>query len=639
MTTSEVLFGSWPSSLSPDALARSSRRFGEVKTVGENVYWSESRPAEQGRSVVVRRTADGEISDATGSESNVRTLVHEYGGGAWTVRSDEIFYVDMVDQQIHVCHTGGGASRMVTAEPSGQTRFADLTMHPDTRHLLAVAERHGDDLAEPTNELVAIEISTGAVRSIFASSDFVSSPRPSPDGATIAFITWLHPNMPWDETELRLVDWTDTGLFGEARVLVSGEALQQPLWNGDRLMVITDRTGWWLPHEIDLSSGRTTALLDAEIDAAPPPWVFGLTSIAPDGDALVITWQSDGYGHLGWLFEGQLVEVETEFLDFGSIAVTVHGAVVATVAGVSVAPSVALIERTGAVTILRSNDAVLHTDAISGAEHIDFQSRDRIAHGLFYRPRSDRAHGPEGTTPPLLVLSHGGPTSAAQPGLNLAIQFWTTRGFAVIDVNYGGSTGYGREYRELLRDSWGIVDVEDCIAAANHLVSIGEVDGSRLVIKGGSAGGYTTLAALAFHDVFAAGASRYGIGDLETLARDTHKFESRYLEGLIGPYPEAKSVYVERSPIHVVDQLSAPMIVLQGSQDKVVPPDQAEEMVEALARNGLAHAYVLFEGEEHGFRKAANIARAIEAEYVFFCRVFGLVPSGDPAPLDITGLP
>jgi len=631
----QIPFGSWPSPLSPDALASSALRLAEVQVDGENIYWWEGRPTEAGRGVVVCRTPDGRVSDATGTDANVRTLVHEYGGGAWTARAGDVYYVESTDQQIYCSRADRPPHRITNARPE-LDRFADLTIHPSGDHLLAVMESHHDD-EEPSNKIVAINIGSGLTRTLFEGTDFASSPRTSADGTKVAFITWSHPNMPWDDTELRVIDWVDSGQFQPARLLVEGEALQQPTWVGEALAVVTDRTGWWLPHSVDLATGQTSPMLLAELEAGVPGWVFGSTSLVSHGNELALAWSADGMGHVGWLIDGRLNEIDTPLTALGAIDVTDQGAIVAVAAGPSSGLCVNIIERSGNVTALNATEAPLGIESVSTAEHISFESGDRVAHGLFYRPCSESTVGPENERPPLVVLSHGGPTAAAQPGLNLAIQFWTTRGFAVVDVNYGGSTGYGREYRELLRDNWGIVDVEDCIAAAQHLVDQGEVDRSRLTIKGGSAGGYTTLAALTFHDVFAAGASRYGIGDLETLARDTHKFESRYLDRLVGRYPEDRDIYVERSPIHFTEKLTAPMIILQGNEDKVVPPDQAEAIVEALGARGLVHAYVLFEGEQHGFRKAKNIARAIEAEYVFFCRVFGIEPSGDPEPLEIVG--
>ena len=631
MTQREHRYGSWPSDLTPHLVAAAGVRLGDVLTDGNSVFWLEGRPTEGGRSVVVTTDENGDQFDVTGSDSNVRTLVHEYGGGAWNVADGVVFHVELSDQQIH--ETKDGATRRITNDE--RSRFADLTVHPNGTHLLAVRERHVDD-TEPQNDLVAVDISSGEIEQIFSGTDFVSSPRPGP-ADQIAFISWAHPNMPWDETELRVTSWSP-GTVTPARTLLSEEGVQQPMWVDNRLYAVTDRTGWWLPHQIDLTTGETTALVDADVDAGVPGWVFGLRTLGHANDAICTMWESEGLAHLGWIRDGRLDKIETDFIDIDSISVTSDGRIAAAASSATQPRCVVLIGADGSAQYLTAPDAPIDAPSVSASEHITFHSHGRTAHGLLYRPMSSVAAGPSGELPPLLVLSHGGPTSAARPGLQLAIQFWTTRGFAVVDVNYGGSTGYGKVYRELLRDAWGIVDVEDCIAAAEHLVATGVVDSDQLAIKGGSAGGYTTLAALAFHDVFSVGASRYGIGDLETLARDTHKFESRYLDGLIGPYPEARDVYVERSPIHSVDSITAPMAILQGSEDKVVPPNQAEDIVAALDNRGLGHTYVLFEGEQHGFREAANIARALEVEYVFFCRVFGIEPSGDPEPLETVHL-
>jgi len=631
MTQREHRYGSWPSDLTPQLLATAGTRLGDVLTDYNRVFWLEGRPSEGGRSVVVTTDQSGQPYDVTGENSNVRTLVHEYGGGAWTVADGAVFHVEMADQQIH--ETRAGATRQITAQPTA--RFADLTIHPNGTHLLAVREQHIGQGA-PENDLVAIDISTGAVEQIFAGTDFISSPSPGPDGQ-IAFITWSHPNMPWDHTELRITTWSP-GSTSDTRTLLSREGAQQPLWADGSLYVVTDRTGWWLPHLVDPLSGEATAIIGGEIDAGVPGWVFGLRTLCGANSAMCTMWHSDGLTHLGWIVDGVIDEIATDFIDIDSISVTSDGRIAAAASSATEPRCVVLISADGAVEHVTQPEAPIDAGSVSAGEHISFPSQGRTAHGLLYRPASSVAVGPADELPPLLVLSHGGPTSAARPGFQLAIQFWTTRGFAVVDVNYGGSTGYGREYRELLRDAWGIVDVDDCIGAAEFLANTGVVDRTRMAIKGGSAGGYTTLAALAFHDVFSVGASRYGIGDLEMLARDTHKFESRYLDGLIGPYPEARDVYIERSPIHSVETITAPMVILQGSEDKVVPPNQAEDIVAALDRRGLAHSYVLFEGEQHGFRDAANIARAAEVEYVFFCRIFGIEPSGDPEPLEVVHL-
>jgi dipeptidyl aminopeptidase/acylaminoacyl peptidase len=632
MTQREHPYGSWQSVLEPQSLATASLSIGEVTVDGESIYWLEERPDEGGRGVVMIRANNGAHVDVTPEDKNVRTLVHEYGGASWTVHNRRVFWVELTDQQIHLTDDSG--TRRVTNQPG--SRFADLTAHPDGSHVLAVREHHPGGGAEPINDIVAIDIESGAVELIFGGTDFASSPRPSQGGA-VAFITWSHPNMPWDDTELRVVDWSPGANASEARVLIENEAVQQPIWIGESLIAVTDRTGWWLPHSVDPKTGAATALIDAEVDAALPPWMFGMHTICEWNGELCVMWESDGLGHLGWVRDGHLIELDIEDNDFDSISVTASGSIATASASPTSPRSVSLFHRDGTVDRLHEETPLISGDDVSQAEHITFESCGRTAHALLYRPASANHRGPADERPPLLVLSHGGPTSSARPGFQLSIQFWTNRGFAVVDVNYGGSTGYGREYRELLRDNWGIVDVEDCISAARHLGDAGVVDTNRLAIKGGSAGGYTTLVALAFHDVFAVGASRYGVGDLELLAKDTHKFESRYLDRLVGPYPEAQDIYIARSPIHAIENITAPMIVLQGSEDKVVPPNQAEDLVAALAAQGLRHAYVLFEGEQHGFRKAENIARAVEAEYVFFCDVFGIEPSGDPEPLDIVG--
>jgi dipeptidyl aminopeptidase/acylaminoacyl peptidase len=418
-----------------------------------------------------------------------------------------------------------------------------------------------------------------------------------------------------------------------------GESIFQPAFSpGGELAFVSDRSGWWNLHLLTESGPRSISERSAEF--AGPQWVFGLSSYAfVSNDEILCTYASGGGSRLARLevSGGRLDDYRLPYTSFGGIRVEGGQACF-----VGAAP-----DRPSCVACMDLAEGSVHEVAIGSSldldsalfsrpEPIEFASEGgRRAHAYYYAPRSAAFVGEAGTRPPLLVKSHGGPTSAASSALDLRIQYWISRGFALIDVDYGGSTGYGRTYRELLRGQWGVVDVEDCIAAALAVADEGRVDRDRLAISGGSAGGYTTLCALTFHDTFHAGASHYGIGDLEALARDTHKFESRYTDGLVGPYPEEQALYRERSPIHFADRLSCPVIFFQGLEDRIVPPSQAEAMVAVLASRGIRHAYVPFEGEQHGFRSAPNICTALEGELYFYSEIFGFEVEERPAAVRI----
>jgi dipeptidyl aminopeptidase/acylaminoacyl peptidase len=626
-------YGAWPSPITAAALVQSTPAVADVAVDGGEVWWSESRPAEGGRVVLVRRDPGGSTIDALPAGFNARTRVHEYGGGAWCVAGGVAWFANWDDQRVHRLDPGADP-RPITPEPAVRhgLRYADLVVSGDGAELLCVRERHEGD-AEARNEIVAVPADgEGDVRVLVSGPDFVSSPRRAADGR-LAWVQWNHPDMPWDATELR-VD-------GEVVAGGPGESVIQPEWGPDgRLYYLSDRSGWWNLYRDD----DPLAPMEAEIGG--PQWVFGSRWYAVlDDGRIVASVTRDGLDHLGVIEPGagRVELLDTSFTSIGQLVADGEAdgdGVVAVAAGPATRPEPVRVGLDGTVEVLRRSSPLDFDEAwFARPEPIDFPSGDgRPAHALLYRPVNPDVEPPDGERPPLLVLSHGGPTSAARPMLQLAVQFWTSRGFAVVDVNYGGSTGYGRAYRERLRGRWGIVDVEDCIAAARWCAEAGVVDPGRLAIRGGSAGGYTTLAALAFHDVFAAGASHYGVADLAALARDTHKFESRYLDGLVGPWPEAEDVYRARSPIHHTDGLSCPLIIFQGLEDEVVPPDQAEMMVDALRRKGLPFAYLAFEGEQHGFRRAENIVRALEAELWFYGRVFGFEPADEIEPVPAENL-
>jgi dipeptidyl aminopeptidase/acylaminoacyl peptidase len=636
-------FGSWPSSVTPELLTEGTVRLSELWVTGEDVWWLESRPAEAGRQVVVRRSPDGATVDVVPEGFSARTRVHEYGGGSYAVTARGLVFSNFADQRLWAVGADGGEPRAITPEPSEAAawRYADARAVPATDWLVAVRERHdGPRATDVENDLVAVPLAGGEPLAVAGGRDFYAAPRPSPDGKRLAWLTWDHPNMPWDGTELWVAELHagDDGpsITGSRRMAGgSDESVSQPRWSPDgRLHWVSDRTGWWNLY------GEVGPIAPRAAEFSGPDWVFGQSTYAfLDDGRLVATWTEGGSDHLGVLdaATGELDELSVPYTHV--TALHPYGRGFVAIAASAVAPSaVVVIGLDGSTEVLRSSrETDLDPAWISRPEAITFPTADgATAHALWYRPTNPEYEGPPGERPPLVVMSHGGPTSSTSAALNLGIQFWTTRGFGVVDVDYRGSTGYGREYRRALDGRWGVVDVDDCVAAARFLAERGDVDGRRLAIRGGSAGGFTTLCALTFRDVFAAGASLYGVADLAALAADTHKFESRYLDRLVGPWPEAADRYRERSPLFSADRLSCPVILLQGAEDKVVPPAQAEVMVEALRAKGLPFAYVLFDGEQHGFRRAETIRRAAEVELSFYGQVLGFEPADavEPVPVE-----
>jgi dipeptidyl aminopeptidase/acylaminoacyl peptidase len=634
VTISERSYGSWPTPITSELVTAAAVRLGEVWVDGADVVWAEGRPGEGGRTQLVRRTPDGATTDLLPDGRNARTAVHEYGGAAWWVREGVVWFADWADQRLYRL-APGGAPEPITPEPAAPRadRYADGDVAPDGATIVCVRERHtGPSAADVRNEVVRLAADALSEPEVLVSGpDFVAAPRLGPDGPTLAWLQWNHPSMPWDDTQLVVRDLET----GEETVVAGGpgESVLEPRFEPDgSLLFLSDRTDWWNLYRWTPGADIAPVVrLDAEIGV--PAWVFGSARYArlDDGRVVYARWRNGRDGLAVRQTDGILVDLDVPFSAIGAVRAAGPDAVVVVAGSPTAEPGVHRVDvATSVVETLRPpRDRGLDPAQFSVPEHITFDSVDgagarRRAHAQFYPPASAEFRGPEGELPPLLVQIHGGPTGAAVPVLNLAVQYWTSRGFAVVDVDYGGSTGYGRAYRQELLGQWGVIDVGDCLAAPRHLAERGRVDGNRLCIRGGSAGGFTTLAALARDDTpFAAGADHFGVADLEALAAETHKFESRYLDRLVGPYPQARDVYVERSPIHHVERFTRPLIVLQGAEDEVVPPNQSEMIVDALRARGTPVAYLLFEGEQHGFRRAENIRRALDAELSFYSQVLG----------------
>jgi dipeptidyl aminopeptidase/acylaminoacyl peptidase len=647
-------YGSWRSPISPADVARGGRRLGGAALAADGaVWWAEGRPAEGGRSALMRRPAGGEPEEVTPAGANVRTRVHEYGGGAWKLLGPElVVYTDFADQRLYRLEPGGEPVA-ITPEPDRPAglRYADFEPTPDGRTIFCVREVH-DDGPEPENEIVELSLDGSMHTAVVAAGrDFYSSPRVSPDGLWLCFLCWDHPNMPWDGTELWVTPAHDPD---GGRPLAGGakESIFAPAWDSqDRLRFVSDGDGWWNLYRTVADLGAPAAdrdlppieQLSAErADLGYPQWVFGMqTHVELEDGTLVVVRTEDATERLFALDGGggALRDLGLPYTSFGAPALAARGGRVAFTAAspTSKAQVLVLDVAAGTVESVRSAaDDTVDPALVSEPRAIEFASGDGdTAHAFYYPPTNAGFVGPDDERPPLIVVSHGGPTAHVTPALDSEFLFWTSRGIGIVDVNYRGSTGFGRAYRDKLQGTWGVVDTEDCVAAATHLAEIGEVDGRRLAIRGGSAGGYATLCALVFHDEFAAGASYYGVADTETLARDTHKFESRYLDGLIGPYPERADLYRERSPIHFVERLSAPVILFQGLEDEIVPPNQAEAMIAAMAANGIPHAYLAFEGEQHGFRRSETEIRCLEAELYFYGRILGFEPADELQPVEI----
>lgn len=637
-----IPYGSWKSPITSDLIVAGTINLGQIAIDGEDIYWLEGRPSEGGRQVLVRRTAAGKISEMTPPPFNVRTRVHEYGGGAFLVDNGTIYFVNNADQRLY-CQTLDREPYPLT--PEIKWHYADLILDRPRNRLICVREDHTVD-GEPINTLVSIQLENPEdIQILVQGADFYASPRLSPDHSHLSWISWNHPNLPWDGTELWVAEITAEGLLGEQKLVAGGqeESIFQPEWSPDgTLIFVSDRSNWWNFYQWH-PRHTIQSLCPMAAEFGLPQWIFGMSTYAIlSPEQLVCTYTQQGQWHLATLNlkHQEFTTLETPYTDIsgvkgqGSIAVFLAGSPQETTALIKL--DLASHQRE---VLRRSSELAIDSGYLSVPESIEFPTENGLtAYGLFYPPKNRDYLAPDGEKPPLLVKSHGGPTAATSSTLNLRIQYWTSRGFAVFDVNYGGSTGYGREYRERLKESWGIVDVDDCTNGAKYLAEKELVDPERMMISGGSAGGYTTLCALIFRNVFKAGASYYGVSDIEALVKDSHKFEARYFDKLVAPYPEKKEIYHQRSPIYFTDRLSCPVIFFQGLEDQVVLPNQAERMVTALKAKDLPVAYLLFEGEQHGFRRAENIKKVLDGEFYFYSRIFRFQPADEIEAIPIYNL-
>jgi len=630
-------YGSWKSPITSDLIVAGAIALGGPRLDADCLYWSEGRPSEGGRSVIVQRTPDGQTQDVTPASYNVRTRVHEYGGGASLIDAGVVYFVNFADQRLYRQPVGEDP-QPVTGE--SQYRYADFRLDSRRNSLVSVQEDHSAE-GEAVNRIVSIDLETGTSTTLAEGYDFYASPRLSPDGSQLCWICWNHPHMPWDGTELWVAPVNEKGTLGTA-TLVAGsttESIFQPQWSPDGVLYfVSDRTNWWNLYRWD--SGSIDSLYPKEAEFGLPQWVFGMSTYTfANAETIICIYSENGNDTLAKLNTSSktLEVISTPYTSLSAPQVRENQIILLAASATQPSALIQLdLSGENLEIIYKSSQLAIDPGYLSVPEPIAFPTENGLmAYGFYYPPQNKEYQAPEGEKPPLLVKSHGGPTASTSSRFNLKLQYWTSRGFAILDVNYGGSTGYGREYRKRLDSSWGIVDVDDCVNGAKYLAKQGKVDKNRLAISGGSAGGYTTLCALTFRDTFQAGASYYGVSDLEALATDTHKFESRYLDGLIGPYPERKDLYIERSPIHFTKQLSCPVAFFQGLEDKIVPPNQAEMMVNALKEKGLPVAYVAFEGEQHGFRKAENIKRALDGEFYFYSYVFGFEPADKGAKIEI----
>ncbi len=635
-------FGSWKSPITSTLIVSDTIKFEQVVLDGTDIYWIERRPTEGGRYVIVHRSSDGTTTDVLPPSYNARSTAHEYGGCSFTASKGSVYFSNFSDQHVYRLRAGSAPQPIAITE---KMRYADFVIDDQRNRIICVCEDHRLTDLEPANTLVSISLDgSGNSQLLVSGNDFYSSPRISPDGSHMAWLSWNHPNMPWNGTELWVGKFEEDGSIIESQRITGGtqESIFQPEWSPDGILhFVSDKTGWWNLYR--WQNNNAIVLHEMEAEFGVPQWVFGLSTYAfVSARTIICSYIKQGTTYLGYLDAktGKLDCIGSQYSRIEWLhASTEHAVFVCSSPTQSLSVVKLELETLTIQQLQQSSETSIDTDYLSIAEPIEFPTEDGLtAFAFFYPPKNRDYIAPPGEIPPLLVKSHGGPTGMTYNELDLAIQYWTSHGIAVLDVNYGGSTGYGRVYRQRLESKWGIVDVDDCVNGAKYLVEQKLVDGNRLAITGGSAGGYTTLCALTFRDIFKAGASHYGISDLEALVRDGHKFESHYEHSLIGPYPERRDLYYARSPINFVESLSCPIIFFQGLEDKVGPPNQAELMVRALRTKRLPVAYLTFEGEQHGFRQAKNIKRALDAELYFYSRIFNFTPADELEPVQIENL-
>jgi dipeptidyl aminopeptidase/acylaminoacyl peptidase len=610
---------------------------------GEQTYWKESRPKEGGRYVLVRQDPDGRVAEITPKEFNVRTTVHEYGGGDYLVHEGTVYFSNFKDQRLYRQVVGQQPEPITPGDVD--LRYADGIVDAKRKRLIVVREDHTEKTAQAVNAIVSIDLIEGGPGHVLISgNDFYSNPRVSPDCSRLAWLTWNHPNMPWDGTELWLGELEPDGSLVKKQLVAGGaeESIFQPEWSPEGILYfVYDKTGWW--NLYSWKEGKPEPLHPMQAELGQPQWVFRERSYGFESpNRIICSYMEKGTSHLARM-ETSTGNLEDVPLPYTNIYDVLTGPGYALFLGGSPTLPISLVKldlkTLRAQVLRRAREETIDPGYISTPETIEFPTEHgKSAYAFYYAPKNKDYEAPDGERPPLLIESHGGPTGSTGTTLRYGIQFWTSHGIAVADVDYGGSSGYGREYRERLNGNWGIVDVDDCVNAARYLVKEGKVDGKRLAISGGSAGGYTTLCALTFRNLFNAGASYYGVSDLEALAKDTHKFESHYTDRLVGPYPERADLYHERSPINYTKDVSCPVILFQGLEDKVVPPDQSEKFYESVQKKGLPTAYIAFEGEQHGFRKAENLKRSIELELYFYSKLFRFEPADPIEPVHIVNL-
>ena len=622
----QASYGSWDSPITADQVVAGALKLSDIRVDAGNAYWVESRPSEAGRSVIVVRRPTGETADLTAPPLNARTRAHEYGGAPFAVAGGMVCFANDSDQRLYLQR---GQNEPYALTPANGCRYADGIFDFPYARTIWVAEDHSHPNQEPSNSLVSVALAGDQPPRVLASGrDFYASPRLSPNGDRLAWISWSHPNMPWDATDLSVANINSDGSLGEVTLVGGGhgESICQPEWSADGVLYfVSDRGGCWNLHRF--YNGGLETVVESSAEFARPPWLFGFSSYDFQArDRIVCAFAKSGLWYMGTI-DCARKALQPISCPYTEVSYVRSSGETTLFRGGSPAEPTAIVQldESGSFTIVKTSARLaIDSQNISTPETIEYPtSKGQTAFANFYRPKNARFAAPANELPPLLVKVHGGPTSCADTTLRLDIQFWTSRGFAVADVNYGGSSGFGTAYRCRLDGQWGIVDVDDCTNAALHLVEKGEVDPGRLAISGGSAGGYTVLCALAFKDVFKAGASFYGIGDLVALAETTHKFESRYTDRLVGQYPQCLELYKQRSPLYFADRITAPVIFFQGLDDKVVPPEQTEAMVQALKERSVPVAYLPFEREGHGFRSGATIKRALEAELYFYSRIFG----------------